>query len=206
MTNFGKLFGICIAVLLSIAVPAKAAPLVTYHITGLGAGSLDGSPFANAPYEFLLLGDPSTVSSGAIDPLVSASVSLTGFGTPVFSIPTRLGLNNTTVFFSNAGPSGADLFDFDISASNAAAFNFSAPYGPVPGSNIFLSQFKDISTSLGLLSLTDSSDVLFSATASPSEVPLPAALPLFASGLGLMGWFTRRKKRKVARRIASTGV
>jgi hypothetical protein len=34
-------------------------------------------------------------------------------------------------------------------------------------------------------------------------VPLPAALPLFASGLGLMGWFARRKKRKVAEAIAA---
>ena len=31
-----------------------------------------------------------------------------------------------------------------------------------------------------------------------SPVPIPAALPLFASGLGLMGWFARRKKRMAA--------
>jgi hypothetical protein len=31
-----------------------------------------------------------------------------------------------------------------------------------------------------------------------SPVPEPAALPLFASGLGLMGWFARRKKRRAA--------
>ena len=29
-------------------------------------------------------------------------------------------------------------------------------------------------------------------------VPIPAALPLFASGLGVMGWFARRKKRMAA--------
>jgi PEP-CTERM motif len=29
-------------------------------------------------------------------------------------------------------------------------------------------------------------------------VPLPAALPLFASGLGVMAWMARRKKRKAA--------
>ena len=31
-----------------------------------------------------------------------------------------------------------------------------------------------------------------------TQTPLPAALPLFASGLGLMGWFARSKKRKAA--------
>jgi len=32
----------------------------------------------------------------------------------------------------------------------------------------------------------------------PSTVPLPAALPLFASGLGLMGFWGRRRKQKAA--------
>ena len=34
-------------------------------------------------------------------------------------------------------------------------------------------------------------------TVSVSEVPAPAALPLFVTGLGLMGWFAWRKKAKV---------
>jgi hypothetical protein len=31
-----------------------------------------------------------------------------------------------------------------------------------------------------------------------SNTPLPAALPLFATGLGVMGWLAKRKKRKVS--------
>jgi hypothetical protein len=34
--------------------------------------------------------------------------------------------------------------------------------------------------------------------ATPNAVPLPAALPLFASGLGVMAWLARRRKRKTA--------
>jgi hypothetical protein len=30
----------------------------------------------------------------------------------------------------------------------------------------------------------------------PSPTPIPAALPLFATSLGVMGWFGRRRKRK----------
>jgi hypothetical protein len=32
----------------------------------------------------------------------------------------------------------------------------------------------------------------------PSAVPLPAAAPLFAAGLGLMGWLSTRRRRKTA--------
>ena len=35
-------------------------------------------------------------------------------------------------------------------------------------------------------------------TTEAGAVPLPAALPLFASGFGLMGWLARRKKRMTA--------
>jgi hypothetical protein len=32
----------------------------------------------------------------------------------------------------------------------------------------------------------------------PPEIPVPAALPLFATGLGVLGWFGRRRQRKIA--------
>lgn len=48
----------------------------------------------------------------------------------------------------------------------------------------------------------DASDVTYAGFCSPCNlrndgvVPVPAALPLFAGGLGVMGWWARRKKRK----------
>ena len=40
--------------------------------------------------------------------------------------------------------------------------------------------------------------VLIRSVEEATTVPLPAALPLFAGGLGLMGLLARRKKRKAA--------
>ena len=46
----------------------------------------------------------------------------------------------------------------------------------------------------------EGTNVQVSGTADPlvSATPIPAAFPLFAGGLGMMGWLSRRRKRKVA--------
>ena len=36
-----------------------------------------------------------------------------------------------------------------------------------------------------------------------STTPLPASLPLFAGGLGLIGWLARRRNRKAAALLAA---
>jgi hypothetical protein len=40
-------------------------------------------------------------------------------------------------------------------------------------------------------------------TSEVAQTPLPAALPLFATGLGVMGWLARRRKRKAAAALAA---
>jgi hypothetical protein len=43
-----------------------------------------------------------------------------------------------------------------------------------------------------------------SISAPESSVPTPATLPLFATGLGMMGWFAWRRKRQHHQRYLST--
>ncbi len=48
-----------------------------------------------------------------------------------------------------------------------------------------------------------SADFIFLDNFSPTPTPLPAALPLFAGGLGVIGLLARRRKRKYAAAIAA---
>jgi len=170
---------------------AAQAITLNYSISGNGNGSLGGTSFINTDFTINLLGDTALFNGTSVDPLTSASVSIDGFGTTVLGIPTRLGSVGNTVFFSRAGNSGLDLFDFSLSQ----IVDLTQSFGPLIGTGVFaLNQFTDVGSSLGLLSFDSSSNVTFQASA-PSPVPVPAAAWLFGSALlGFFG-FSRRKTK-----------
>src|SRR5271165_2239514 len=165
----------------AIGSPASAAT-VDYYISGDGAGAFVFGDWAG-PFTIKLVGDNSTVQneSGAsvIDPLESASVTLDGSFIATLLIATRLGLASNLISFSRAGISGAGLFDFFLSPSDAAAFHFQAGYGPVTGTGVFtLDQFTDVPahyqfmtgfTADGPFALFTSSDVQFWSTGVPES-------------------------------------
>jgi hypothetical protein len=188
-----------VAGLLAISGPTWAE-MFAYSISGTGSGSLSGVTFSNNAFTFTLVGDTANLTtdlfdgSQAIDPLTSASVNLDGIGLASFdSVATRLGRSATSIAFFSRSPNGLDLFDFELSAPVDLGNAFSG----VTGSNVSaLTQFIDVVTSLGALTFTASSNVVFSGMSlTPvSQIPEPQTYALLLAGLGVVGTVAARRK------------
>jgi len=105
---------------------------------------------------------------------------------------TAFGLDYGTLFFSS-------------SATFGLSNGFSTTISPTLPN--FQTQFlgfisTDPFSSITLTVPTDASWVVEDVTTA-SATPLPAALPLFATGLGVMGWLARRRKRKASAVLAA---
>lgn len=191
-------------ILVTLSSAASAAPM-TFLITGTGAASLAGNGISSA-FELRLVGDtsaivvsPSTSSANEITTLSSAVLTFAGNAPLTFDTSKRAGFNfgNNTFFFGEPDSAGgSDLFNFRPPA--APAYTFGDPYGPVPVTNIFLSQFNGVATSGGPLSFTSASDVVFTAffgQGNPTVVPLPGTAALLMGGMLLLAPLARRARR-----------
>jgi hypothetical protein len=172
---------------------------MTYTISGAGSGSLGGVTFTDTAFDILLVGDTNNlvdygVGAPAITPLQSATVRIGGFADAGLTGSTRFGLSrDLNIFFfarDNGFGGGLDLFDFHVTDAQETAFDYAAPYDPVPGFGLFLAQFHDVGTSQGLLTFQAASGVTFSSAA----VPEPATWALMIMGFGSVGALLRRRR------------
>jgi hypothetical protein len=118
------------------------------------------------------------------------SFNLPGIGTISGSVPTTVDLPTDLT----ASPTG--LFYNGTACGGPVTFN-----GAAGGLNIecgFIADYVGIGSSgdTDFLDLGGNSSFEFATIA--STTPLPAALPLFAGGLGLLGMFARRRKQKAS--------
>ena len=130
----------------------------------------------------------STGSNGSsIDQLLSGLASGDSY-TVSFYLADRVGsnyvANPVTVSFG-----GTNIGTYTPTSTSFQLFTATFTAASASGDLMFLAAANggDLDTGLDLVTVS---------AAAPSATPLPAALPLFASGLGVMGWLARRRKRK----------
>jgi hypothetical protein len=119
----------------------------------------------------------------------------------IISAPGILANDTGLSLFDLAGPSvmtspgnGTLSFLFDGSFTYTPDPNFS-------GTDTF--SYDDFGFIFSPFDETISNIATVSIVVTPTATPLPAALPLFASGLGVMGLFGWRRKRKAADALAA---
>jgi hypothetical protein len=104
------------------------------------------------------------------------------------------------VLYGGAGTTDPNpFFDLFIDGISVVSLDNTAPGTYTEYSFSFTGSGSDVLTFGGNTSPSEWLVDDISVTASPvSATPLPAALPLFAGGLGMVGFLARRKKRKSA--------
>ena len=179
--------------MLALIGPSHAGT-VTVEITGNGTGTFDGSAFSGSPFDFHLVGPD---GGGNVVDLTTATVSINGGSFNTFTNPMHIGLNFSPdyAYFGYQAP-GPDLIQLTFSGADFTALSSTNSFSGAPTG--FSLAFIDVPTSGGLLSFTDFSDLNLSAVSTGSQTPLPAAFPLFATGLGALGLLGWRRKRKGA--------
>lgn len=182
---------------------------------GVGATTITGwTVYTASSNGVAWIGPSNTYGIVSVDGTSGASLDLQGYGTggPYGgvdqSIVTISGDTYALTFDLGGSPRDGGTYSIDASAgSTSQTFN----YTPTPGTavNNWVSETLDFtatgsSTLISLLGTQsggveeyiglDNADVEF--VSGPSATPLPATLPLFAGGLGVIGLVTRRRKRK----------
>jgi choice-of-anchor A domain-containing protein len=122
--------------------------------------------------------------------------TLSGAGSYIFNISTSLSVDHFTMNLTNGATASQVLFNF-TGTTALSLTNGSVLAGIILAPNAAIN-FNGGSTSL-LGELISGEDInIASHAVITNPVPLPAALPLFASGVGALGLLGWRRKRKAA--------
>jgi hypothetical protein len=202
-----KLVGLGAALVLFVAPCARASTDITYSLDdldplvgqGFGTGSVtgtittDGTTATSPTYLSLsnIIGWHLNItiggSSSILDPSNSEILSpsgVTGLSATesdlYFNYTAYIGLLGTSNFFEFYDPTGTNAYLYFVGGDGSG---YLQAYTPAPA-------FTD--------------KIGNEPIAEVATTPLPAALPMFSAGLGLVGWLARRKKRKTVTVLAAT--
>ena len=114
------------------------------------------------------------------------------------------GVNLAAIVGQGDPPTLINLFAQNASGGYVGTFLYSS-YIWAPGQIYDAAAIDAMLNSLipSVLQLSDGQHYEYLDFAPLQTTPLPAALPLFAAGLGVMGWLAQRKKRKAAAAAAA---
>jgi len=191
---------------LLVVVPSAFAASITYTFTGTGSGHIGVSVFTNAAYTIQVTGDTAQVTplgdptnQGSVVPSLTALITVAGIGTATVTEPTQWFVSNTYV--GTGFSRGSDLLD--VEHPLFATWDLKTPIGPLADLEPFaIGQFTDLSTSLGLMTLSSSSNVTFEATGGEARAELVPTLSetgflVLALALALLGVALLRQRPAV---------
>lgn len=188
------------ALAFAITTSVASAAVMEYSFSGVAAGSLAGSAFADTAFVIVGRADPiNSAACGAncrfLD-FASAEVRLDGMGNFALLSPTRVFNNQGNLGLSRGGADGLDLYSVFTVASD---YDFAAAFGPV--SQLASLQQWQASASAGIDAVVTSGGTLVfpsgetqgSFEAKVAGVPLPGSGGLLATAL-LAGAVSRRRR------------
>ena len=194
---------------LAFAAPAMASP-ITYTEVGTGSGTLDGTSFTNELVTITMTGDTTNIIDGSPTPFNSVgttTVTVSAVGTDTLTDAFAFVNQNTpsTAGFADALMSPDSTADLPVINSTVNSVFSSYALGAIgPTSGPSLRNLATFATGSGTFYLSSMGETTFCAAStvgscSPvSAVPLPATLPLFATGLGALGLLGWRRKKAAA--------
>jgi hypothetical protein len=185
---------------ISFSLPAARADTV-YDWTISGGTAQDGSGALSGSGTITLSSTPTINSTGtgyAVDGITGTftSTDITGSVTGTFTS----GAVDNLVYPSDPGGFILDDFGLGITVMVSPTNSYQLEFGAANGDPGFYNE-----TCCGSSEpIYDYNDVTFGVTAETvSATPLPAALPLFAGGLGILGMFSLRKKRRAEKALVA---
>lgn len=174
--------------------PVSGAPVTSYlagyGITYTGAGTAFILPYLPGGNPFLPVSSPNYFAVGGTAWTLSFSSPLNSLS---FTVP-GTGNTSTMAAWSATAYSAANVQLGQVGNPSITFFNSSAQTYTLIGPDIASLVFSENVGSAGNYLAFDDLTM--------SQTPLPAALPLFASGLGVMGLFGWRRKRKAQAVVA----